>query len=159
MGRTLLAVRFALVSACLLGLPAGASAQKQQAETPPRAETPTAAVEKFLKAVADSDYAALAESWGSSGGPAVKSQPRDWQRRVAIMQSYLQKAEYRILGEDAAAPGGNKRTVLVEQRRSTCVHTMPFGTTKLGDGSWLVTNVDLSTGAVPGKTCESETKN
>jgi hypothetical protein len=127
-------------------------------ESAPKPMTPVAAVERMLKAVADSSHGELALAWGSNNGPAVRTQPQEWQKRVAIIQSFLQKASYRIIGEDASAPGGNVRTVLVEQRRPTCLKTMPFITTQMGDKSWLVTSVDLAAGVPPGKTCESDQK-
>ena len=47
------------------------------------ANTASAAVENFMKAVADSNLAAMAGLWGTAKGPAARTrQPSDYERRI-----------------------------------------------------------------------------
>jgi hypothetical protein len=77
----------------------------------PPANTASAAVQNFMKAVADSNLTSMANLWGTSRGPAAKTrEPSDFERRVAVMQAYLSHDDYRILsdvpdGSDPPAPG------------------------------------------------------
>lgn len=118
--------------------------------------TPEAAVQRLLKAVADSNLAEIAEAWGTPAGPASKVKPQDWQRRVAIIQAYLRGGNYRVLGIDqTSSVEGLRRTVLLEIRRDNCQKQFPMQTARLQGGTWIVTAVDLTSVGVPGKQCEN----
>jgi hypothetical protein len=110
------------------------------------------AVQAFMQAVADSNLMKMAALWGTSRGPASKTrQPSDYERRLAIMQSYLRNDSYRLtsdLPETAA-----RRAVQVEIRRQTCTWNVPFVAIKTGDGSWLVNQVDLTAAGNPARPC------
>ena len=72
------------------------------------ANTATAAVESFMRAVADSNLNAMATLWGTAAGPAATTkQPPDYERRVAVMRSYLANEDWRVLSD---APDGTTRS-------------------------------------------------
>jgi hypothetical protein len=116
------------------------------------AKTPTAVVESFMQAVADSNLSRMAELWGSSGGSAAKTkQPADYERRIAIMQAYLRSESHKVL---PAAPSGSadREEVQVEIHRDLCTWAVPFTVVKAGDG-WLVNQVDLTKAGNPARPC------
>jgi hypothetical protein len=111
------------------------------------------AVQGFMKAVADSNLAKMASLWGTASGPASRTnQPPDWQRRVAIMQAYLQNDSFRVTADE---PGrdANRRDLVVEIKRQTCTWSVPFVAVKSGQG-WLVTQVDIATAGNPARFCQ-----
>lgn len=140
----------ALVLAGVLAACGGGSAPSSVA---PATKSPSGAVDAFLQAVADSNLTQMANLWGTSAGPAAQTrQPADWERRIAIMQAYLQNESHRVLG-DGAAGGEDRRTVQVEIRRQLCTWVVPFTAIRLGDGSWIVNQVDLTAAGNPARPC------
>ncbi len=112
------------------------------------------AVEKFMQAVADSNLAGMANSWGSSAGPAGRTrQPPDYERRIAIMHAYLRNESHRIV-TDSPDGGGTRHTLQVEIRRQLCSWVVPFTAIKLGDGTWIVSQVDLTAAGNPAQPCD-----
>lgn len=110
------------------------------------------AVTGFMKAVADSNLAKMATFWGTANGPASKTrQPPDWQRRIAIMQAYLQNDSFRLTAD---VPGSDQdhRELQVEIKRQTCAWSIPFVAVKSGQG-WVVTQVDISAAGNPARGC------
>jgi hypothetical protein len=119
------------------------------------ANTASAAVENFMKAVADSNLAAMAGLWGTSKGPASRTrQPPDYERRISVMRSYLSHDDFRILG-DAPDVSAARHTVQVQIRRSACTWTIPFLVIQLADGTWIVNQMDLTAAGNPARPCES----
>jgi hypothetical protein len=117
------------------------------------AGTAAEAVQSFMQAVADSNVAKMATLWGSYAGPASKThQPSDYERRVAIMQAYLRHDDSRIASDTPENPP-TKHSVQVEIRRSACTWVVPFVVIQLGDGSWLVNQVDIATAGNPARPC------
>jgi hypothetical protein len=111
------------------------------------------AVQGFMKAVEYSNLAKMASLWGTANGPASKTnQPPDWQRRVAIMQAYLQNDSFRLTA-DVPARDPNRRDLVVEIKRQACSWSVPFVAVKSGQG-WLVTQVDISTAGNPARSCQ-----
>lgn len=110
------------------------------------------AVEKFMQAVADSNLTGMASLWGSASGPAARTkQPSDYERRIAVIQTYLRNESHRILSD---TPEGEARHALqVEIRRQLCSWTVPFTAIRLGDGSWIVNQVDLTAAGNPARPC------
>jgi hypothetical protein len=109
-----------------------------------------------MKAVADSNLAAIGTYWGTASGPASETnQPPDWQKRVAVMQAYLKSDSYRITAD---GPGSdlNHRDVQVEIKRQVCTWSVPFVTVKSGQ-RWLVTQVDISAAGNPARPCQEGT--
>jgi hypothetical protein len=117
------------------------------------ANTASAAVENFMKAVADSNLAAMAGLWGTSKGPASRTrQPADYERRIVVMRSYLVNDDWRIVSD---APDGSeaRHAVQVQLRRQACTWSVPFGVLQLSDKSWIVNQIDLTTAGNPARGC------
>jgi hypothetical protein len=118
--------------------------------------TPTksakSAVESFMQAVADSNLTRMAELWGGTAGPAGRTgRPPDYERRIAVMQAYLQNESHRIVGD---VPEGEARhAVQVEIRRQLCSWVVPFSAIRLADGTWIVNQVDLTAAGNPARPC------
>lgn len=109
-----------------------------------------------MQAIADSNLAKMANLWGSTNGPASKTgQPPDYERRIAIMQAYLRNESFRLTSD--VAESENRRALAVEIRRQTCTWSVPFVAVKTGDGSWLVTSVDLTAAGNPARPCDERT--
>ena len=117
------------------------------------ANTASAAVENFMKAVSDSNLAAMAGLWGTAKGSAARTrQPSDYERRVVVMQSYLSHDDFRILG-DAPEGSGGRHAVQVQIRRGACTWSIPFVVIQLADGSWIVNQMDLTAAGNPARPC------
>jgi hypothetical protein len=117
------------------------------------AKSAAAAVQGFLQAVADSNISKMASLWGTTNGPAIKTnQPPDWERRVAIMQAYLKNDSFRLASD--VGEGEARRALQVEIRRKTCTWSVPFIAVKIADGSWLVNQVDLTQAGNPARPCD-----
>jgi hypothetical protein len=140
----------ALVLAVLLAACGGGSAPSTVAPT----TSARAAVDAFMQAVADSNLTRMANLWGTAAGPAAKTnQPSDWQKRITVMQAYLQNESHRIVGDTPEGVSGNRHAVQVEIRRELCTWVVPFAAIKLGDGTWIVNQVDLTAAGNPGRPC------
>jgi hypothetical protein len=111
-----------------------------------------AVVQSFMKAVADSNLAAMGALWGTAAGPASKTNvPPDWQRRVAIMQAYLKNDSFRLTA-DVPQTDLNRRDLQVELKRQSCTWSVPFVALKTAAG-WVVTQVDLTAAGNPARPC------
>ena len=109
-------------------------------------------VESFMQAVADSNLTQMAALWGTTAGPASKTnQPSDWERRVSVMLAYLRNESHRLL--PSTPSGGSSDDVQVEIRRSLCTWVVPVTAVRLSDGSWLVNQVDLAKAGNPARPC------
>jgi hypothetical protein len=112
------------------------------------------AVDAFMQAVADSNLTRMGSLWGTSAGPAAKTnQPADWEKRIVVMQAYLQNESHRVVGDAPEGTGGTKHAVQVEIRRELCTWVVPFTAIKLGDGTWIVNQVDVTAAGNPGRSC------
>jgi len=111
------------------------------------------AVESFMQAVADSNLTQMANFWGSTGGPAARTrQPPDYERRIAIMHAYLRNESHRIVSDTPEA-GDTRHALQVEIRRQLCSWIVPFTAIKLGDGTWIVSQVDVTAAGNPARPC------
>jgi hypothetical protein len=111
------------------------------------------AVDRFMQAVADSNLAQMAALWGTTAGPAARTrQPPDYARRVAIMQAYLRNESHKVV-TDSPDGAGARHTLQVEIRRQLCSWVVPFTAVRLGDGTWIVSQVDLTAAGNPAKPC------
>jgi hypothetical protein len=122
--------------------------------TPPvePAKSASAAVQSFMQAVADSNLTKMAGLWGTASGPALQTrQPRDYERRVAIMQAYLRNDSFRLRSD--VAETADRRALQVELKRQTCTWDVPFVAIKTSAGSWLVNQVDLTAAGNPARPC------
>jgi hypothetical protein len=116
------------------------------------APTAAAAVRGFMQAVADSNVEKMASLWGTANGPASQTgQPRDYERRVAVMQAYLRNDSFRVTSDVEETP--TRRALQVELRRQTCTWSVPFVSIKANNGSWLVNQVDLTAAGNPARPC------
>ena len=139
----------ALVLAALLAA-CGGSAPSTVAPT----TSARGAVDAFMQAVADSNLTRMGNLWGTSAGPAAKTnQPADWEKRVTIMQAYLRNESHRIIGDVPEGTAGTRHAVQVEIRRELCTWVVPFTAIKLGDGTWIVNQVDVTVAGNPGRPC------
>jgi hypothetical protein len=122
--------------------------------TPPvePAKSASAAVQSFMQAVADSNLTKMAGLWGTASGPALTTgQPRDYERRVAIMQAYLRNDSFRLTSDVPEA--ADRRSLQVELRRQSCTWNVPFVAIKTTGGSWLVNQVDVTAAGNPARPC------
>jgi len=149
-GETLVIKTRALVLAVLLAACGGGSAPSTVAPS----TSARGAVDAFMQAVADSNLTRMSQLWGTSAGPAAKTnQPSDWERRITVMQAYLQNESHRVVGDTPEGTGGTRHAVQVEIRREFCTWVVPFTAIKLGDGSWIVNQVDVTAAGNPGRPC------
>ena len=111
------------------------------------------AVRSFIETVADSNLGKMAGLWGTAKGPAARTRvPPDYERRIVVIQSYLRHDGYRIVAD---APESDARHgVQAELRREACSWLVRFTTIKLGDGSWIVNQVDLTAAGNPARSCD-----
>lgn len=139
-----------VLAALLAGCGGGSTAATNVAPT----NSAKGAVQSFLEAVADSNLTQMANFWGTAAGPAGRTQqPPDYERRIAIMQAYLRNESYRIVS-DTPEPGGARHSLQVEIRRQLCSWLVPFTAIKLGDGSWIVSQMDLTAAGNPASGCQ-----
>ncbi len=111
------------------------------------------AVESFMQAVADSNLTQMANFWGSTRGPAARTgQPPDYERRIAVMHAYLRNESHRVVSDTPEA-GDTRHALQVEIRRQLCSWVVPFTAVKLGDGTWIVSQVDLTSAGNPAQPC------
>ncbi|HUR94130.1 MAG TPA: hypothetical protein VMY76_06075 [Gemmatimonadales bacterium] len=118
------------------------------------ATTASTAVQNFMRAVADSNLTAMASLWGTAKGSAARTkQPTDYERRIAVMRSYLVHDDSRIVAD---APDGSpgRHALQVQLRRQACTWTVPFTAIQLPDGGWIVNQIDLTAAGNPARPCD-----
>jgi hypothetical protein len=112
-----------------------------------------AAVQSFLRAVADSNLDKMAQLWGTSKGPAASThQPSDYERRLIVVQAYLRGADFRIISNAEDGSSKDRRVLQVEMSRGGCDEIVPFTTSRAGK-SWLVSGIALDALGSPGRRC------
>ncbi len=144
LGRIPLALAALLLAAC--GGPGG---------TVPSPASPEAAVRSFLNAVKANSLSAMAQSWGSSRGPASSYMERaELDQRLTVIRAFLEHERFEILETQAGgtAVADGRRTVKVRLARKGCTPVVPF-TVAPYRGGWLVTDIDLSAAGNPQRTC------
>jgi hypothetical protein len=110
-----------------------------------------------MQAVADSNLDKMASLWGTASGPAAKTkQPRDYQRRIAVMRAYLRNDSFRVTSDVPQA--ADRRALQVQIRRQVCTWNVPFVAIKTADGSWVVNQVDLTAAGNPARPCEPRSR-
>ena len=140
-------------TALLLVIAAAACGGSQRSQPgAPAPESPGAAVEAFMSAVADSNLTQLGMLWGTPRGPAAVTNLPEWQRRLVVIQAYLQGGSGRVIG-DSPTSSGDRRTVTFELTRGGCTKAVPFTTIRLNSGTWLVSDIDLSAAGNPARPC------
>jgi hypothetical protein len=116
---------------------------------------PQVVVENFLQAAKDSNLARMADLWGTASGPASRTRvPPDYQKRIEIIQIYLDHDTRRFISLNDVEGESDQKRVLMELRRGNCVNRVPFVAARLSDGSWLVRNADIATVGNPARRCD-----
>lgn len=106
------------------------------------AETPSAAVEEFFKAAADSNLTRMAQLFGTSRGSASRTgEPRDFAKRMVIMQAFLHDTRSRAVSEVASGQR-DQMLVTTEIARGACKAVVSVTTYRSRDG-WIVRSFDL----------------
>lgn len=138
---------------CALAACGGGSTPPSTSATP--SAGPTQAVEAFMQAVADSNLTRMAELWGTSRGSAAETgKPTDYQRRVAVMYTFLKGSTAKVLAE--VERSDDKSTLAVEVTRSDCRKRIPITLEKTGNDRWMVTSIELGALGTPGRPCPPE---
>lgn len=141
------AVALVLVAAC------GGSRGAVVTSSAPAYDSGPEVVQQFMRAVADSNLTRMGQLWGTTSGPAAATgQPANWQRRVEVMQVWLRGGTHRILGE-APTADANRRTITLELTRGGCSRQVPIVVHRLGNGSWILVNIELEAAGNPARPC------
>lgn len=147
MTRAALLVPVLLLAAC------GGSRGPTAGGVAPSFASPTEVVTEFMQAVADSNLTRMGQLWGTPRGPAaVTGEPSNWQRRVVVIQLWLQGGTSRVIGEDRTA-AGDRRTVTIDLARGGCNRQVPFTVLRQSNGSWMIIEVNLEAAGNPARPC------
>lgn len=117
------------------------------------ANTASGAVQEFIRAIADSNLTRVAQLWGNAKGPAARTHlPKDYEKKIVIMQAMIRSPEIKTLGD---VPGENgMRTVTAQLSSHGCTVTIPVNVVKAKEG-WLVHDFKLDDAAAVNKPCET----
>ena len=69
------------------------------------------------------------------------------------MQAYLRNESHRVVSDGPATAARPADAVQVELRRQLCTWIVPFTVIRLGDGTWIVNQVDLTAAGNPARPC------
>jgi hypothetical protein len=117
--------------------------------------SPTQAVAAFMRAAADSNISRMAELWGTSRGPASRTHPPEFEKRLMVMQAWLRGDSTRIISDTAVPGDDSRRRIGMALYRGTCVKQIPVTTVRIRDGGWIVQSVDLNFAGNPARPCET----
>jgi hypothetical protein len=133
----------------LVGAPVALAAQGVRA-----AKTPSAAVEEFMRALADSNLSRMAELWGNAKGPAARTHmPKTYEKQIVIIQAMLHGVQAQALG-DVPSDKGDMRTVTTQLSHNGCKVTIPINVVKAKEG-WLVHDFKLDQAAEVNRPCDA----
>lgn len=119
------------------------------------ADTPDAAVSRFLRAVADSNISAMAELWGTEDGPASETRrPPEWHKRLELIRYYLRHDAARIVSSSVVPDQPNRHAVVVQVARQGCTAMVPFVLVTRKRGGWLVNEIDIDAVGNPARPCD-----
>lgn len=107
------------------------------------AASPSAAVEEFMRAAADSNLTRMAQLFGTDKGSAARTgHPGDYARRMVVIQAALRGI---VVSAKAETAMGKKDHSLVttEIAKGGCKVTVPVTAAKAREG-WLVREFDLT---------------
>jgi hypothetical protein len=138
----------------VLGLTAAACGGRPAG--PPQPESPNAAMAQFLAAVKAKNLQQMGTLWGSERGPAVAwwKDKEALNKRLTVMQIYLQHDSYRVIEGPMPVPGKSReRTFRVELTRQQCVNVVPFEVVRTKQGGWLVVNAPVDAAGRPVGSC------
>jgi hypothetical protein len=141
--------RCSFAALCIAAAPLSLAAQ-----SPKAAPTAAGAVEEFMRALADSNLSRMAQLFGNGKGSAYRThQPKDYEKRIVIMQAMLHGAQARTLGDVPNEKDGG-RTVTTQLTSNGCKVTLPVNVVKASEG-WLVHDFKLEAAAEVNKPCET----
>jgi hypothetical protein len=101
-----------------------------------------AAVAGFLAAARNEDLQAMSHIWGTAGGPARNSIPREeLEKRELIMMCFLRHDRYQLVS-DAESTAGQRR-LEVEVQQGMLIRTTAFIVVPAPDGRWYVQSFDM----------------
>lgn len=128
-----------LLAATLLSVAMPLAAQ-DRAEA---AKSPSAAVEEFMRAAADSNLTRMAELFGTDKGSAARTGDVEGvAQRMVIAQSVLRGSVVKAIAETAMGKK-NHSLVTTEIAKGGCKVTIPVTAVKAQEG-WLVREFDLT---------------
>ena len=124
------------------------------AQAPRGAATPAAAVEEFMRALADSNLSRMAQLFGNSKGSAFRThQPKGYEKRMVVIQAMLRGAQARTLGDVPSEKSGG-RIITTQLSNNGCKVTIPVTVVNAKEG-WLVNEFKLEQAAEVNKPCEN----
>jgi hypothetical protein len=145
MRKTVLAMA-AMLAAC--------GGQQGSAPTTPVASS-SQALREFMRAAADSNLTRMSELWGSSRGPAAQTRvPENYEKRLAVIQSYLRADSSRIVSDMPDGSDDNRRRLMVQIYRQGCMKQIPATMLRI-KGGWMVLDVELAAAGNPARPCEA----
>lgn len=125
------------------------------APAPPGPATAADAVAGFLDAVRLADIKTMAEFWGDERGAAAAwMAPDELDKRLAVVQRYLDHTAYRVVEGPVPVRGDPKRVSFrVELRRGDCVQVQPIDLVRARQGGWVIQDVHLEAARSPTTAC------
>ena len=116
------------------------------------ASSPGAAVEDFMRALADSNLTRMAELFGTADGPFARTKPDGYEKRIILMQLFLHGVRAHALN---VVPGQHGLRTVTTQLVSGagCKATIPFNVIQAKEG-WLVHDFDLDAASQVNHPCE-----
>jgi hypothetical protein len=132
---------------------AGCGGQQGSAPTTPVASS-SQALREFMSAAADSNLTRMAELWGSSRGPAAQTRiPDNYEKRLAVIQSYLRADSSRVVSDMPYTGDDDRRRLVVQIFRQGCMKQIPATMLRV-KGGWMVLDVELAAAGNPARPCE-----
>ncbi len=122
------------------------------AQTIKAAASPAAAVQDFLRALADSNLKRMAELFGNAKGPVAKTKPKDYEKKIVIMQLMLHGVQSQTLGDVPGKDGMRAVTTILTSHG--CKVTTAFNVVQAPQG-WLVHDFDLDAAAKVNQPCDT----
>jgi len=136
--RFVLPVIFLLATACGSGRAAPAAGSG--------ADTPTAAVDRFMRLATDHGYLEMGWVFGTERGPVAQRDPAaNVERRMAMIASVIANQSYQV-GQPRPIPGRVGRAVQVDVHLRTATggfYLVPFTTVSTRRGRWYIEHVAL----------------
>lgn len=112
-------------------------------DTPTGADTPSHAVEEFLRAAADSNLTRMGQLFGTDKGSfATTGKPENWSQRAVIVQAAFAGITVKALAETRLEEKDHS-AVTTELARGACRVTIPVTVVKAKEG-WLVRDFDFT---------------
>lgn len=125
----------------------------------PGPQTIDGALTQFMSAVKANDLQHMGRLWGTERGPAAEWMDASiLQRRLAVIQKYLDHVGYRVIEGPIASPGGTAglRTYRIELQREGCNAVLPVDLVRTRSGAWLVYDVHLESAGNPAAQCQPD---